>query len=428
MSCSVDGCKNMFHVTCAREHNIKMVCTVLDTDHDPKTFMLDEAQERVKHIIVSPAPYSEGIYKAWCGFHKCPPLKKRRIIDPQQQQQQQHGSQGDKPVQRSQSSSQYQLQQQIKPSKEGLVNVMEYMLKNGLVSQALYDQAMARIEVNWLDTNDHRYFCECGMGFDTPHSKANHSNSCQVHKIVKTGLQRGDKQLLKLLNSVTIQSIPFTQPSDSNNNDNINSNHDNHVIDSNQQSIQQISQNVQDTKQTTPQSTQDVSQIPENVPKIVQSTPQSTQQQYPTKQKTIKKVPEDSDVKSQLKSPKQQQQQQQQSTFESRNDDESDKSDEFGNPPAYGNLSYSAVLERLSMYLSRHVEAVYRYWIKRRRDNNDYPLLKMFELAFVGVSHQEVIPTIKVSNNKQSYQKLCVLNDDLNGLDGLLRSISVNNH
>lgn len=428
MSCSVDGCKNMFHVTCAREHNIKMVCTVLDTDHDPKTFMLDEAQERVKHIIVSPAPYSEGIYKAWCGFHKCPPLKKRRIIDPQQQQQQQQGSQGDKPVQRSQSSSQYQLQQQIKPSKEGLVNVMEYMLKNGLVSQALYDQAMARIEVNWLDTNDHRYFCECGMGFDTPHSKANHSNSCQVHKIVKTGLQRGDKQLLKLLNSVTIQSIPFTQPSDSNNNDNINSNHDNHVIDSNQQSIQQISQNVQDTKQTTPQSTQDVSQIPENVPKIVQSTPQSTQQQYPTKQKTIKKVPEDSDVKSQLKSPKQQQQQQQQSTFESRNDDESDKSDEFGNPPAYGNLSYSAVLERLSMYLSRHVEAVYRYWIKRRRDNNDYPLLKMFELAFVGVSHQEVIPTIKVSNNKQSYQKLCVLNDDLNGLDGLLRSISVNNH
>lgn len=108
----------------------------------------------------------------------------------------------------------------------------------------------------------------------------------------------------------------------------------------------------------------------------------------------------------------------------STNDDT--KGDSSGSPPAYGNLSYKAVLERLSMYLSRHVEAVYKYWIRRRKDNNDYPLLKMFELAFVGVSHQEVVPTVKISNNKQSYQKLCALNDDLNDIENILHSINVN--
>ena len=421
MSCSVDGCRNMFHVTCAREHNIKMVCTVLDTDHDPKTFMLDEAQERVKHILVSPAPYSEGIYKAWCGFHKCPPLKKRRIIDPQQQQQSGQSGQSDKPVQRSHQSSQYQLQQQIKPSRKGLENVMEYMVKNGLVSQTQYDQVMARIEVTWLDTNDHRYFCECGMGFDTPHSKANHSNSCQIHKIVKSGLQRGDKQLLKLLNSITIQSIPFTHPNDSTNTQ---------QKPQNTQNIQQNVQNIQQNTQNVKNDLQNISSVPQNVQQNIQ------QNTYPTRQKTIKKPLEDTETKPQPKPSRQQQQQQQQQQqkqeqqnglwSKNSNEDESDKSDEQENPPAYGNLSYSAVLEKLSMYLSRHVEAVYRYWIKRRRDNNDYPLLKMFELAFVGVSHQEVTPTIKVSNNKQSYQKLCVLNDDLNGLDGILRTINVN--
>lgn len=373
MGCSVDGCKSMFHVTCARENGIKMMCTVLDTDHDPKTFVLDEAQERVKHIIVSPAPYSEGIYKAWCSLHKCPPLKKRKMTEQQQQQQQQ----------------QNQYQQQIRPSREGVEGVIEYIAKMGLIDKSQHDYIMAQLRENWRDTDEHRYFCECGTGFDTPHSKANHSNSCQIHRLVKNASKRADKYLRELLDEVFIKPVPL-------------------FTSSNEKSVEETMVPELDTKQTM--------LVP---PSQLHIQPQPQLQH----QKTTKKFlsGQNSEHSALLNA-----QPQFQSLMAPLSTNDDTKGDSSGSPPAYGNLSYKAVLERLSMYLSRHVEAVYKYWIRRRKDNNDYPLLKMFELAFVGVSHQEVVPTVKISNNKQSYQKLCALNDDLNDIENILHSINVN--
>lgn len=404
MSCSCEGCPNMFHVTCARKNNVKMRCTAPDTDHDPKVFMLDESQERVKYIMVTPAPYSEGIYKAWCGFHKCPSIKRRKIDcddHRQQQQQQQH---------------QQHQHQQNRPSVEGVKRVINYMAKVGMIDQDQCEQMTDLVEKNGQNEKVCRYFCECCGGFETPQTKASHSNSCRVHKLMKNAIsnqsQNVDKQLQQLIKDISIQSVLLPQ-------------------------------SLQDNSSITPSQSPPMKPEPDNPAPSKAPIPPHQQQRFApslpppllsTNQKehtraSKNKKPSHLEGSTQppplssLPPPPPPSSTSSSGTLTGSGGEF--KNDAQGNPPAYGNLKYTAVLAKLPMFPARHIEAVYRYWLKRRKDNNDYPLLKMFELTFVGVSHQEVTPTIKISNNKHSYQKLCTLNEDLTSVDTLLKTVNV---